>query len=692
MKILGKMRIALAVFAFVAGTALAADVRVRAVGVGKTYQTAVGEALASALEQHQGVTLSTMQRSELVNAVTTTSATTNDQTTDRREIALNDAATKTVLRLANGRIAGYTILSEGVDAATGCRRVEVSVRFTGPYVVGGDPADRRRMAVLPFRAAVETYTWYGQTSRAADWCAMLEDKLNVCLTQTRKFTMLDRKFDDEVTAELARLPDENAAPADVTRLAQRLGTDYLIVGEVRFNNVQPLTEDSGAWRALSPANVIFAEITYRVLLAPTGQLKWSDVVKIDASAFAVHDLSAFVSATTEAAACSISDGLMANILPFEIVGRTASGLLVIGEGGKALEVGERLIAFVQGEEVKDTRTGEVIDVIEEVAGTAQVVRVTAKLSYAKVVDGDAAKMVKGTRLRQMQVVKPPQVEHQIVGRAANGLLVIDEGGKSLKCGECFAVVAHGEEVKNARTGEVLDVIENDVGMVQIVRVTEKLSYAQVVDGDATKMVEGARLRPMPADFMHSRVNLKKRKLKDRVMALCRLPLNYSTAGKWFKLAKEIESDELRQLALKASGAALLASGRADVYSAKVKPLLEDAESFRTSFEAQCTKCDGVGVVEESCKACSGSGRCGNAACCEGRRFVRRLNGRSFWTLCSDCKGSATCQKCKATGKCQTKCIRCKGKRVAMNKNAAATAYHDFVKAISASFKESESEP
>ncbi len=668
------------------------EVAVRIKGEGDSYQEAVNNALVRAIEQHNGVAMSSQSCSEF--AVSQLSKTTTFGTDSKSEV--NDTVTGELKKIANGRIAGYTILSESIDAATGHTRVEVSVRFTGPYVVGRDPADLRRMVVSPFRATAETYTWYGQSACAADWCAMLADKLNVCLTQTRKFTMLDRKFDADVTAELARLSDANAAPADITRLAQRLGTDYLIVGEVRLNNVQPLIEDSGKSHsvAIASANAIFAEITYRVLLAPTGQLKWADVVKIDAAAFAAHDLVAFVSATTEAAARLISDGLMASILPFEIVGRTASGQLVIGEGGKSLKVGDRFTVFTQGEAVTDTRTGEVIDVIEDVVGTVQIERTTAKLSYAKVVEGDAAKMIKGARLRPMPVDEPLQSDPTIVGCTANGLLVIDEGGTSLKYGELFTVFTQGKKVNDSHTGEVLGVIEDDVGKVQIVRTTENLSYAQVVEGDVAKMVKGARLRLMRPVFKLSQADLKKKKLKKQIMAQCQLPISYQIAVKWFKVSQEIESDELRQLVLKASGAALMASGREDIYFSKVKSLLDDAESFQSSFVRQCPKCGGAGIIEERCKACSGSGRCCYSACRGGNRFVQRLSGSegSYWTACSDCKGSAVCQKCKASGRRQMKCFRCRGKGVVMSHDAAITTYRNCVKTISMSFKESASEP
>ncbi len=270
--------------------------------------------------------------------------------------------------------------------------------------VNSNSVKTRRMAVMTFRPAQPTFSWYGQPGKTLDWASALADKLNVRLTQTRKFTMLDRKFDAEVQAELARLSDKNAAPADVVRMGQKLGTDYLIVGDVQVNDLQMPAVNPFTNRAMPRPSALFAEVTYRVLLAPTGQLKWTDTVKLDAASFAAGDLASFLSQTSEAAASSIVDGMMANILPFEIVGRTQSGQLVVGEGGQSLRVGEFLTVFALGEEVKDSRTGEVLDRVEDAVGTVQVVRVTDKVSYVQAVEGDAAKMVPGSRLRRVSPV------------------------------------------------------------------------------------------------------------------------------------------------------------------------------------------------------------------------------------------------------------------------------------------------
>ena len=375
----------------------------RATGMGPTYRSAVNEALVSALESRVGVTLSSEERATIVNDSTATSVSQNGVLDDQRKLALNDSIKKEVQKWSKGQISGYDVVGETFDATTRKYRVEVLVRFPGTYPDPNPAAveNRRRMAVMAFRPARSSFAWYGQQGNALDWTSALADKLNVCLTQTRKFAMLDRKFDAEVEAELARLSGANASPADVARMTAKLGTDYLVVGEVSFSDVLPPPVNPFTGRVMPPAHVQFAEVTYRVLLAPTGQLKWTDVVRLDAGAFAAPDLATFVSSTAEAAACAISDGMMSNILPFEIVGKTASGQLVVGEGGKSLKAGEFFTVFALGEEVKDTRTGEVLDAIEDAVGTVQIVRVTDKMSYAQVVEGDAAKMVVGSRLRRV---------------------------------------------------------------------------------------------------------------------------------------------------------------------------------------------------------------------------------------------------------------------------------------------------
>jgi len=395
-------------FAAVSHSAVEDEV-VRATGVAATYRAAVNDALVAALEQHDGVTVSAEDVAAASESNTATSERTNGALDERSKLTQNDAISKSMKKWANGKIKSYEVLSDRVE--DGKCRVEVAVHFTGKYECGLPEGNRRRMVVANFRAANgDTFSWCGKKDSTAMWAATVADKLNERLTQTRKFSMIDRKFDAEVQDEIARLSDKNAAKADVVRLGQRLGTDYMLVGDVKFGDVQPPAVNPVTGQAMPMASQRFAEIGYRVVLAPTGQLKWADSVVIESGEVPASDILSFVSASAELAASRIAEAVMANLLPFEVVGRNGAGEVIVGEGGKSLLAGDRLTVFVVGESVTDSRTGEVLDQVEEPVGTVEVVRVTPKLSYARVIEGDAAKVVVGARLRRPQVLAPPSAQ------------------------------------------------------------------------------------------------------------------------------------------------------------------------------------------------------------------------------------------------------------------------------------------
>ena len=300
--------------------AQAVDDHVKATGMSQTYRGAVNEALVSALEQHDGTIVSATEIRKVHGEDSSLSIRENGALSDSAKIEANDSISKEMQKWAKGKILGYDVLSDTFDPVTKKYRVELSVRFPGRYVVGRDPNALRRMAVANFAVRGQTFKWYGQSVDSVEWSAALGNQLNVVLTQTRKFTMLDRAFDREVNSELARLGAANAAPGDAIRLNQKLGTDYLVVGEISFSDVAAPGVNPITGQALPQQPAVFAEVNYRVLLAPTGQLKWADTVKLDASQFAASDVRSFISMTAEAAASAVCDGLMADILPFEVAG------------------------------------------------------------------------------------------------------------------------------------------------------------------------------------------------------------------------------------------------------------------------------------------------------------------------------------------------------------------------------------
>ncbi len=395
-------------------------------GTGRSFKAALHEALIMAVEQNCGMTIDATQHTMLNESEVSIS---NSKLGEEDKLRISDMVRADMKKWCKGRIAGYTVLSDNYDEKTQQYTVQLDVQMYGRYIVGDDPNILRRMVVAPFGSNVSSISFMGVQSSTAPWIEKLAEKLNVHLTQTRKFTMLDRTFDTEMKNELDRANDVNASASDfAVRLNQKLATDYLVVGKVSFRNVGQLQLDPYTRQPLPNQDLTMAEINYRVLLAATGQLKCTNSIKVNAksaisSATGTLSIEDILSDTAELAATQISDEILSSILPFEVVAVTAGNTIVIGEGGKSLAVGEQLVVYKLGKVPTDTRTGAPLDEIEEEVGLVEITRVTEKQSYAKLLNGKARV---GYRLRRPAQAKqeyaPAQVPTTLQNNANGGVV------------------------------------------------------------------------------------------------------------------------------------------------------------------------------------------------------------------------------------------------------------------------------
>ena len=187
---------------------------------------------------------------------------------------------------------------------------------TNAYRFAKPDAGKPRMVVVNFRPANgDTLNWYGQKESTAMWTAMLADKLNERFAQTRTFVMIDRKFDAEIQDEIRRLSDKTAAKGDVVRLCQRLGTDYMVVGDVRFWPVRAPGVNPVTGQALPAVSQPFVEISYRVIVAPTGEIVWAATRMLNSGDFPAGDISMFSSLSADGAACRLVEEVMSALYP-----------------------------------------------------------------------------------------------------------------------------------------------------------------------------------------------------------------------------------------------------------------------------------------------------------------------------------------------------------------------------------------
>ena len=353
------------------------------VGSGRNadYRTAVYEALVQAVSQVQGVSLQDAR-----DAFLDTTMQLKKTKSDNSDISeLRESLKQSVSAKTKGRVQSYRVTAEKYMTEMGLWFVEVEAKVPGQYTVGLPPDNRRRMVVMPFRSLTDKVNVFGQTLQVGTTCETIADKLNENLTQTRRFTMLDRAFNAETSAELSRLNLENASAGDLGRFQQLLVTDYMVIGTVKMYSSPGTSYNQ--WTGVTTQNDgPFLEIAYRVILVPTSQLKWAGTVIIPYSACRSGSIDVALASGMSVAAQEVCHDIVNNIYPMRVTAKTTYEL-VLNQGGVNVREGAVYDVFRQGETIVDVTSGEALGAPEEKIATIQVTRSDPKMSYAVVVEG-----------------------------------------------------------------------------------------------------------------------------------------------------------------------------------------------------------------------------------------------------------------------------------------------------------------
>ena len=146
-----------------------------------------------------------------------------------------------------------------------------------------------------------------------------------------------------------------------------------------------------------------AQLDYKIILAATRQVKWSDSITLNFNDSGVRGLlskygSSQAGMTAELAEQLVSSAL-SNIYPMRVVAKNGK-TVVLNQGGKTLKVGDKLSVYFLGEEMFDPYTNESLGQLEEKVADVQVVRVNAKTTYAKIIGGEGDLIETGAIVRR----------------------------------------------------------------------------------------------------------------------------------------------------------------------------------------------------------------------------------------------------------------------------------------------------
>ena len=266
----------------------------------------------------------------------------------------------------------------------GLYKVEIEARiakFKAPADSG-----KIKIVVAPLRSEQASFNIGGRAVPAQEVLAPIRQQIIDALSQTGRFTVLDRQFEGELQDELNMITSGNSPSSDLAKLGQALSADLVWVGVVNEFAYQrharklqtsdrELVSYAGAW-----------SVSQRMINLATRQILQSTTLRGEPPAIAATTLgSNFNESQTlknmqTAIVKQATEAILLRTFPISIVERDGDNV-VLSQGGNAVVENGRYRVYQQGKEIKDPQTGQSLGNMEKLCCEVRIERVTPKLSY-----------------------------------------------------------------------------------------------------------------------------------------------------------------------------------------------------------------------------------------------------------------------------------------------------------------------
>lgn len=370
-------------------------------GVGPTPAAAVDDALKSAMLQVNGTTMSMSSKSTTfgldVNATSLAAGQATLTTSDGTKTASGSIATvaltsvrgkefaEQIVQRSRGAVTAFRVIdSAGPDDKSGTYTVTIEARiakFKAP-----EDAKKIKIVVAPLKSTKTTFDVAGEKVRAAEVLTAIRQQITDALSQTGRFSVLDREFAADLENELEMIASGQTPNTDFAKLGQALSADLIWIGVVNDVNYtkhvrrlqtsdRDLVNFSGGW-----------SMSQRLINVATRQIAISTTLEGKAPEIAPTTLAPSVnpSDTLRQMEADIvkqaTEAIVFRTFPISVVERDGN-TVVLSQGGKALHPGARFQVFLQGKEIKDPQTGQSLGNVESPCCDVIIERVTPTLSY-----------------------------------------------------------------------------------------------------------------------------------------------------------------------------------------------------------------------------------------------------------------------------------------------------------------------
>jgi curli biogenesis system outer membrane secretion channel CsgG len=365
------------------------QVKVSSTGSGITPGAAINDALKIAVMQVNGTRVDAASANLDMVAHATAQV-------DVQSVQGTDSATATAAVQGQGFANMIVTESHGLISSFKVVKLTPPASQGGPYSVDIEaqiakfkaPADAGKIKVViaPMYTNRQSFNIGGRAVPAQDVLNVLHQQLVDALTQTGRFTVLDRQFDGEIQNELDMINSGQTNSNDIAKLGQALSADLVWVGVVNDfsyerharqlqTSSRELVSYSGGW-----------SMSQRMINLTTRQIFQSGTLQGTAPSIEPttlgtgFDANSTVKGMEADAVKKTVEAILLRTFPVTIVERDGDNV-VLSQGGSALAVGNRYAVYLQGKELKDPQTGQSLGLMESPCCDVVVNRVTPNISY-----------------------------------------------------------------------------------------------------------------------------------------------------------------------------------------------------------------------------------------------------------------------------------------------------------------------
>ena len=296
-----------------------------------------------------------------------------DKKKDKKEtdkVKYSQKYLKELIDETKGGIKSYKIINKEINAS-GWHLIEVSAEVA--FFNLPKEAMRVRMAAFPFRL----YEIEGDHER---FQRLLDQNINDYFVQTKKFTMLDRSFIEDVAKEQQIILDGKAPAIEMAKIGNEISADFILVGSVEnFNINEKVTKILSSDQEIR-RNEASIYMSYRLIDVATKQINYSNTIqyKIQLSQNSEKPDTEIISKISKI----LGEEILFSIYPV-LVEKVVNGEIYLGQGGSQFTKGEKYEIFQKGEKIIDSYTNEVIGNVETSIGLIEIVSVSSGYTKAK---------------------------------------------------------------------------------------------------------------------------------------------------------------------------------------------------------------------------------------------------------------------------------------------------------------------